>query len=424
MYILQYNLTTTTKAGGVETFVWELSRELAGRGHAVTILGGAPRQGDKETRRQGDQETRRPGDQETRRPGEIPLSGLGSWVSGLVSPSLVSPSLGSPAVRVLRAPFIDRRAFQKLPPLRRMYVLVKLLERVSMMPAALPLLRGFDIVHLHKPYDLLLAPLLARWGAKVVLHSHGEDFFRGDRLLARSVSAILSCSRFNAGYTGERFGRSPVVVYNGYDAERFVPLAPDPQLRAELLPRGGRALLCVARLIPWKGVGDLIAALALLPDDVTLLVAGTGHERVNLEHQALAAGLADRVRFLGDVPHRALPPLFALADVAVGASYASETFGMALVEAMGCARPVVATRFGGFPEVVVEGSTGLLVPPRDPQAMAAALRSLLDDPLRRIRLGANGRARALRLFTWPAVADRVETAYAEVSGAELVSAER
>jgi glycosyltransferase involved in cell wall biosynthesis len=176
-------------------------------------------------------------------------------------------------------------------------------------------------------------------------------------------------------------------------------------------------VLCVARLIPWKGVGDLLAALALLPRDVTLLVAGTGHERARQEQQALEAGLADRVRLQGDVSHAALPPLLALADVVAGASYASETFGMALVEAMGCARPVVATRFGGFPEVVKEGVTGLLVPPRDSPAMAAALLSLLDDPLRRIRFGANGRARALRLFTWPAVADRVEQAYREaISG--------
>jgi glycosyltransferase involved in cell wall biosynthesis len=388
MRILQYNLTTTTKLGGVETFVWELSAELARRGHALTLLGGATPDF------------------------RLPIDDLRL---GRASHSSIQNPKSK--IEVLRLPFVDRTVFQRLPPLRRMYVLVKLLERASMMPAALPLLGGYDVVHLHKPYDLLLAPLLARGRGmhgptRVVLHSHGEDFFPGDRLLIRWVSAVLSCSRFNAAYTSARYGRQAQVVYNGFDAAHFAPQPPDLALRDALLPREHAALLCVARLeVPWKGVDDLIAALARLPERTTLLVAGEGRQRAALVRQALAAGLGERVRFLGAVPNRELPRYYALADLVVGASYASETFGMALCEAMGCARPVVATRFGGFPEVVEEGVTGLLAPPRDPPALAAASGALLADPPRRAAMGAAGRERALRLFTWPAVADRVEAAY-------------
>ena len=377
MKILHYNLTTTTKAGGVETFVWELGGALARRGHAVTLLGGAPPRG------------------------------------------VQAPQATEPLVQVERVPFLDRTLFQRLPPLRRMYAIVKLLERASMIPPALPLLlrKHYDIVHMHKPYDLLLAPWFAARGTKVVLHSHGEDFFPSDKLLVRATSAILSCSAFNANYTHQRYQRPVTVVYNGFDAERFRPQPPDRALRDQLLPRNHVVLLVVARLQPWKGVQDLVAAMALLHNQpVTLLVIGDGIYREVLEHQIRAAGLETQVRLLGAVAYQAMPRYYALADLVLGASYASETFGMALCEAMGCGKAVVASDFGGFPEVVEDGVTGLLVPPRDPKAFAQAIGSLLYDPARRAAFGAAGRARALRLFTWDAVTDRVEAVYRDVLG--------
>lgn len=370
MRILQYNLTTTTKRGGVETFVWELSFALAQRDHQVTILGGA----DPQT---GDQM-------------------MGRFRSGM---------------QIKRVPFVDRTSFQRIPLLKRRYAEVKLMERLSMIPSALPLMRGYDIVHIHKPYDMVLAPFWKALGSKVVLHSHGEDFYLGDKLFVRWIDRIVSCSQFNADYTGERYKRRSTVVYNGFDKDHFAPRQPDLALRDSLLPRDHKALLCVARLIPWKGIDDIIAALAKLPTNTTLLVAGSGHYRPNLEQQAQALGLAQRVRFLGDIPNRELPRYFALADLVVAGSYASETFGMVLCEAMGCGRPVVATRFGGFPEVVEDSVTGLLVPPRDPDAMAAAIATLLEDSERAARYGAAGRERVLRMFTWEAVTDRVEAVY-------------
>jgi D-inositol-3-phosphate glycosyltransferase len=370
MRILQYNLTTTTKRGGVETFVWELSYALAQRDHHVTIFGGA----DPQT---GDQV-------------------MGRFRAGM---------------QVERVPFVDRTLFQRIPPLKRRYAEVKLLERLSMIPSALPLMRGYDIVHIHKPYDMVLAPLWKAMGSKVVLHSHGEDFYLSDKLFVRAIDQIVSCSQFNADYTGQRYNKTPTVVYNGFDKNHFRPQSPDLALRDSLVPRDHKVLLCVARLIPWKGIDDIIAAVAYLPANTTLLVAGTGHYRPTLEKKAQELGLSERVRFLGDIPNRELPRYFALADLVVAASHASETFGMVLCEAMGCARPIVATRFGGFPEVVEDGVTGLLVPPRDPVGLAAAIAQLLADPERAARFGAAGRERVLRLFTWEAVTDRVEAVY-------------
>jgi glycosyltransferase involved in cell wall biosynthesis len=130
-----------------------------------------------------------------------------------------------------------------------------------------------------------------------------------------------------------------------------------------------------------------------------------------LEEAARTAGLAERVRFLGPVPHEELPRLLAVSDVLVATSFASETFGIALVEAQACGVPVVASRFGGFPEVVRDGETGLLVPPQDPAALAAALRALLPDSGRRRRMGEAGRRWVAEQFHWERVAERVLEAY-------------
>ncbi|MEN9935784.1 MAG: hypothetical protein RLZZ387_2363 [Chloroflexota bacterium] len=365
MNIALYNLTTTTKYGGVESFVWDLGRELARRGHSVTVIGGAgPRREE------------------------------------------------APGVRVLTFPFVSRAVFQSVPPLRRAYAEAKLLERLTLAVAALPELVGgrYDIIHLQKPYDMGPA-LLARklGGARVVLGCHGEDFYRGDRALARHVDGAVSCSRFNARTVAKRYGFEPEVVFNGIDTALFRPQPRDEALRRELLERASFLLLWVGRMQPWKGLDTAIRALAEIPG-AALAVAGDGEERANMERLARDLGLAERVRFLGPLPRAELPRYYAAADLLLATSFASETFGIGPVEAQACGLPVVASRFGGFPEVVDESSTGLLVPPRDPAALAEACRALLHDAPRRSAMAAAAPRWAAQ-FAWPAVADRVEAAY-------------
>lgn len=368
--IALYNLTTTTRVGGVESFVWDLGRELARRGHAVTIIGGVGSQREE-----------------------------------------------APGTRVLPFPFISRRVWQSLPLLRRAYAEAKLLERLTMAVVALPeLVRGgYDIIHLQKPYDMGPA-LLARslGGARVVLGCHGEDFYPGDWLLARHVDAAVSCSNFNAGTVGRRYPIPIRVIFNGYDHDLFCSSVPTP---TPLAQRGSeRLLLYVGRLMPWKGVDTAIAALEHIPNAV-LLIAGDGEECASLEQLARRLGLRERVRFLGMLPRAELPALYRSVDLLLATSFASETFGISLVEAQACGLPVVATRFGGFPEVVEEGRTGLLVPPRNPRALAEAATTLLDDPLRREEMGSAAAAWATQ-FTWPAVVDRVEDVYRQVLGGQ------
>ncbi|MFV9507570.1 MAG: glycosyltransferase family 4 protein [Oscillochloridaceae bacterium umkhey_bin13] len=372
MRIALYNLTTTTRFGGVESFVWDLARELHGRGHAITIIGGVgPR----------------------REP--------------------------APGVRILTFPFVSRRLFQAIPPLRRAYAEAKLAERLSLAVTALPeLIRGgYDIIHLQKPYDLGPA-LLARHlgGAKVLLGCHGEDFYRGDRLLAQQADGAVSCSHFNANTVARRYGIMPAVIFNGIDCQLFQPQPRDPAVRHQFgLPTKAPLLLFVGRLQPWKGVDTALRALNLLPG-VHLAIAGDGEQRHNLEALAVELGLSARVHFLGALERQSLPALYSNADLLVATSHASETFGIGLVEAQACGLPVVASRFGGFPEVVDEGRTGLLYPARDHAALAQAVTSLLADPARRAGMAAAAPAWAAQ-FAWSAVTDRVEAVYAELCNA-------
>ncbi len=179
MKIALYNLTTTTRWGGVETFVWEVAAQMAQRGHSVEILGG-------------------------RGPGE---------------------RRQIPGVRIRLFPYIDRDIWRKIPLLGRQYTLTKMLERLSMVPAALPaLLRGkFDVVHIQKPYDLPVGALAKLSGAKLLFGCHGKDFWLGDRLFVRFADGSVSASRYNASQVKERYGIEPVVVYNGVDLSRFTP---------------------------------------------------------------------------------------------------------------------------------------------------------------------------------------------------------
>ncbi len=191
-----------------------------------------------------------------------------------------------------------------------------------------------------------------------------------------------------------------VVICNGVDPEAFRRRNGTAEARARLgIPgRDGLVIGGVGRLDEMKGFGDLIEAVALLGDDypgLTLAIAGDGPLRPTLEAKAAALGIADRVRFLGfqrDV-HAFLEAL----DVFVLPSIC-EAIGYALLEAMAMGLPTIGTRVGGVPEVIVEGTTGSLVAPRQPSALATSLRPLLSSAEVRSRMGQAGRERVIQHF--------------------------
>ncbi len=373
MKVALVNLTTTTQFGGVETFVWQLAQNLTAAGGDVTIFGGT---------------------------GDI---------------------LHTTDAAVRQTSYLSRQTIRRVPLLARQYGWTKLLERLSYIPGAYPAIADgtYDIVHIHKPYDFPLAALLKRrTGAKVVYSSHGRDFWPGDRRWLPSVDAITACSAYNASEVCDRYRqRSVTVIGNGVPVPPADALAPDPATRQALgIAPDAPLLLWAGRLERWKGTIDALRALALMDTRAHLVIAGSGPEASRLRDAAHALGIAEHVHFLGAVPHAAMGALHRAADIVIGTSFANETFGITLAEASAFARPVVATNFGGFREVVRDGETGLLVPPRNSATLAATLDLLLEDPQRRAAMGSAGRKFVAESFSWERVTARVQAVYRDVCG--------
>lgn len=196
------------------------------------------------------------------------------------------------------------------------------------------------------------------------------------------------------------------TIYNGVPADQNSPG------RAKPSADGPPVVGTLARLDPIKGLDTLIDSLALLPG-VHLVVAGEGPERERLQHQAERLGVADRVRFLGWVDDARR--LFGGFDLFVLPSR-SESFPLAVIEAMLAGLAVVATDVGSVAEAVVPGVTGLLVPPGDPHALGAAVESLLSDSHRRTEMGMAGRERALELYGDDSMARSYERLHDTVVG--------
>ena len=256
-----------------------------------------------------------------------------------------------------------------------------------------------DVVHTHLVHaDLYggLASLRAPWA--LVSTKHNDDPFRAgafrfvERTLTRRADRVIAITESLARFSVERVGlpREKVeVVHYGLDE------LPDAWGEGAD-PPDGRLLLAIARLTEQKGLDVAVRALAELPEDVSLAVLGEGPERERLGSLAEELEISERLLLPGRV-----------GDVAAWLRRATllvhpvrwEGFGLALLEAMLAAKPVVASDVSSIPEIVVDGETGVLVPADDPQSLARALRGVLQDPVRGERLGAAGRERALREFS-------------------------
>lgn len=197
-----------------------------------------------------------------------------------------------------------------------------------------------------------------------------------------------------------------VIVRNAVDVRSDMRAEEVPVVRPAA-SSGRLRVVTVARLVPWKGIDDLLAAAARVPV-VEVLVVGDGPDGARLEALAARLGVGDRVVFAGRLDPRRTLAAVAAADVFVlGSRY--EGLPHAVLEAMSLGVPVVAAAAGGTPELVRHGETGLLVPPGDPAALAEALRRLAGSPEERRRLGARGReaAAAWRVADMVAATERV-----------------
>jgi glycosyltransferase involved in cell wall biosynthesis len=256
-----------------------------------------------------------------------------------------------------------------------------------------------DAVHTHDDRPLIYAAPAARLArVRRVIHTrHAGGYVRVTarqaalrQFAARQVDAFVCVSRDAAEMARDEGTPEKIlrVVPNGIDLERFRP---------GVYPATGPAVV-VARLIPEKDIATLIKATSLVvphAPDFRLVIAGDGPCRPELGALVARLELTDRVTFLGVVQD--VPPLLASARLFVLPSL-SEGISLTLLEAMASGLPVVATRVGGNPEVVADGTTGLLVPSGHPVALAEAIVSIYTNPARGVTLGRAGRARVEQFF--------------------------
>ncbi len=336
----------------------------------------------------------------------------------------------APAICTLKA---GGAAEQRLDPDRvELLHCRRLFGRDLSLPVRLALLlrrQRVDIVHTHNWVTLwpgLLAAKLA--GVPLVVHGeHGKIWDRRRQVIAqrwlwRRTHQVLSVSAALADRMSEAVGfpRARIeVISNGVDTERFRPSGETKTASRQRLglPAEGLLIGMVARLVPFKdhaGVLRAVAALQARQLDIHLALAGAGPLRDELDQLATELGIAPRVHFLGELPQ--VDPLLGALDVLVSNSSHNEGMSNAVLEAMACGVPIIATRVAASPELLDHGRAGILIEPRDAEGLAAALGELHASPALRARLGESGRQRIEEQYSLDAMVGAYRRLYLRLAG--------
>lgn len=310
----------------------------------------------------------------------------------------------------------------------------------------------YDLVHAHFFMSGLVAmQLKSALGLRFVvtfhalglvrrLHQGAADEFSPTRIaierdIIRAADAIVAECPDDRRDLLSLYDAEPdkiAVIPCGFSPDEFWPIAPHFARRALGLPSDVPVLLSVGRLVPRKGVDNVIRALGVLVRrfgmPAELLVVGGGSDTADsaltpeigrLSAIAAAEGVADRVTFTGRRSHELLKLYYSAADVFVATPW-YEPFGMTSVEAMACGTPVVGARVGGIQHTVLDRHTGFLVPPNDPDALAERLKDVCCAPRLAERFAGQAVRRAYALFRWERVAQLLAALYAEVPRSRIV----
>jgi glycosyltransferase involved in cell wall biosynthesis len=307
-----------------------------------------------------------------------------------------------------------------------------------------------DVIHIHNFCQFIPIVRAFNRSAKIVLHMSATWLAEFDRGITESrlknVDAIVGCSEYVTEGIRRRFpdhAQRCVTVFNGVDTDSFVPL---DSRDWEVVP--GR-IVFIGRISPEKGLHVLLDAFKFVTErrpQVSLqiiggaqvappcFVGGVGGDPAvkklarfyvgpgYIEHlrKQISGPLEGRVFIGSEVPHDKVKSILHSAAMLVQPSLV-ETFGMPVAEAMACSLPVVASRIGGLPEIVVNGQTGLLVQPDNPQQLAEAILQLIQNSELSRTMGRAGRIRAQQLFSWSRVVANFERLYSRLCNSEGAS---
>ncbi len=373
MHILHVGKYYPPYRGGIETVVEQLCRGLARRGLAITAV--------------------------------------------VSNDGIATVDENVDGVRVLR---LGRTAELKSQPLNMR--LVPTLRRLR-----------FDALHFHTPNPLGALAVLAAGRTEPIVVTHHSDIVRqrllgvpanlAQGLLYRRAAALVAATPNHIEHSSvlRRYESRCRVIHFPIDARPYLD-APSPwDERLPLEWQNEPLLLFVGRLVYYKGVDVLLEALRLT-ERANLAIVGIGPLSTRLVEQAARLGLSDRIRFLGAVSDDRLRSLYKRTRFLVLPSVEpSEAFGMVQLEAMASGRPVISTDLkSGVPYVNQHGVTGLIVPPRDPQALAAAMNELLEDEPRALAMGQAAQRRVLAEFH----VDRIIEAHIELYASVLRAGSR
>jgi len=351
--------------------------------------------------------------------------GMESEVAVLQAPYTLAPLFEKQGIAVHRLDVRDTRNF-----LSSGLRLGKLLRR-----------ENYDIVHAHLWHSITaiaLSKFISRSQKRVVTF-HNSEYQQFpvttvvrwlhrtfDRTMLRfAIDHCTSVTHFIAR-SNEALLRLPPteVIFNGLDLTQFPAMSKERknEVREQLGVREGEALIVSAgRLAEQKGYSVLVDAIDRLAGagiSARTLIFGEGPLRQSLQNKIVGLGLASKIQLPGSVNHKELFEAIAAADIFAFPSV-NEPFGLAAAEAMALGTVVVASAVDGLPELIEDGVSGILVPARDPQALACALRDLVSHPEKRVTLALAGRSRARQLFDVTKISSEVTEFYRRVLGLKV-----
>ena len=272
---------------------------------------------------------------------------------------------------------------------------------------------GFDVIHLHEPLAPIIPLLILHLSQSLnvgtfhAFHGSSKTYFFSKYLLKQSHNKLdgkIAVSKPALDFVSKHFPGTYEVIPNGIDFNRFA----NPREKLEDYQDGKVNILFVGRMEKRKGLKYLLAAYSKIKleySNCRLIVVGPGNPEPDC-YRLIAERNIEDVVFVGGVSSEDLPRYYQAADIFCSPATSGESFGIVLLEAMASGKPIVASNIEGYSSVMSNGGEGLLVPPKDENALAEALLNLIKDPSLREKFGTNGFLTAPK-YDWSVVTERI-----------------
>lgn len=359
-----YNITTTIKQGGIETYCWEVSRELKQLGYSIEIV-----------------------------------SGKGDFIK-------------YDDIRLQQFHYIKRENIFNLGNRFKKWG-----ERVSFFINAYKYIKqqSYDVFIIHKPLDFFTCFVVKRINPsiKTVFISGGEDFYGFDKFFSKFIDIMVSVSNDNKKKIENRYRREVNVIPNGVDINKFQPNVEFRQsMRKFFNIENNKILISVGRVVGLKGFQLVVEALDKLDQEYVYVLIGDGEFLVTLKELAKEKGVENRVLFLGNINNKELPQYLNMGDVYIQPTIGNEAFGITIIEAMACGLPVVASKNGGILDIIKDKQNGLLFDINDTIQMIDKIH-LID--LHRRKIIRYNTELIMKYFTWKIITKKLVSKLNEVT---------